>query len=110
MQVANTLAYYDTAIITGIKSFIVLAPVGYFEHFAILSDPVTEFTKLRSALHKQGTILAPKQADPLSPLNKWIHPFHLEKSIFSNPDPATQIWIHSNFVLYKHVTKILINS
>ncbi len=58
MQVANTLAYYDTAIITGIKSFIVLAPVGYFEHFVILSDPVTEFTKLGSALHKQGTILA----------------------------------------------------
>jgi hypothetical protein len=79
MQVANTLAYYDTAIITGIKSFMVLAPVGYFEHFAILSDPVTVFTKLRSALHKQGTSLAPKQVDPLSPLNKRIHPFHLDR-------------------------------
>ncbi len=28
MQVANTLAYFDTAIITAIKSFIVQAPVG----------------------------------------------------------------------------------
>ena len=27
MQVANTLAYYDTAIVTAVKSFIVLAPV-----------------------------------------------------------------------------------
>ncbi len=26
MQVANTLAYYDMAIITAVKSFIVLAP------------------------------------------------------------------------------------
>ncbi len=26
MQVANKLAYYDTAIITAVKSFIVLAP------------------------------------------------------------------------------------
>jgi hypothetical protein len=26
MQVANTLAYYDTAIITAVKSFIVQAP------------------------------------------------------------------------------------
>jgi hypothetical protein len=26
MQVANTLAYYDTAIITAVKSVIVLAP------------------------------------------------------------------------------------
>jgi hypothetical protein len=29
-----------------------------FEHFAILLDPVTKFIKLRSALHKQGAILA----------------------------------------------------
>jgi hypothetical protein len=27
MQVANTLAYYDTAIITAVKSFIAQAPV-----------------------------------------------------------------------------------
>ncbi len=31
-----------------------------FEHFALLPDPVTEFLKLGSALHKQGAILAPK--------------------------------------------------
>ncbi len=37
-----------------------------FEHFAILLDPVTELIKRRSALHKQGAILTPKQADPLS--------------------------------------------
>jgi hypothetical protein len=37
-----------------------------FEHFAILPDAVTEFIKRRSALHKQGAILAPKLADPLS--------------------------------------------
>jgi hypothetical protein len=46
-----------------------------FEHFALLPDPVTEFLKLRSALYKQGAILVPKQADPLSPLNKRFHPF-----------------------------------
>ncbi len=45
-------------------------PVGYFEHFAILPDPVTEFTKLGSALHKQGTILVPKQAEPAFPLEQ----------------------------------------
>ncbi len=50
-----------------------------FEHFAILPDPVTEFLKLGSALHKQGTILAPKQVDPLPLWNKQIHPFHLDK-------------------------------
>ncbi len=53
-------------------------PVVYFEHFAILLDPVSEFTKFGSALHKQGTILVPKQADPLSLLNKQIHRFHLD--------------------------------
>ncbi len=41
-------------------------------------DPVTESLKLGSALHKQGAILAPKQAHPLSLLNKRIHPFHLD--------------------------------
>jgi hypothetical protein len=30
MQVANTLAYYDTAIITAVKSFIVQAPAGEY--------------------------------------------------------------------------------
>jgi hypothetical protein len=30
MQVANTLAYYDTAIITAVKSFIVQAPGEIF--------------------------------------------------------------------------------
>jgi len=50
-----------------------------FEHFAILPDPVTEFIKLRSTLHKQDTILAPKLVDPLSLLNKRIHPFHLDR-------------------------------
>ncbi len=28
MQVANTLAYFDTAIITAVKNFIVHSPVG----------------------------------------------------------------------------------
>jgi hypothetical protein len=32
MQVVNTLAYYDTAINTAVKSFIVQAP-GYFSVF-----------------------------------------------------------------------------
>ncbi len=41
-------------------------------------DPVTEFLKLGSILHKQDAILAPKQADPLSLLNNLIHPFHLD--------------------------------
>ncbi len=53
-----------------------------FEHFATLPDLVTEFIKLKSALHRQGAILAPKQADPLSLLKKRLHPFYLE-SIFS---------------------------
>ncbi len=58
-------------------------------------DPVTEFLKLRSTLHKQSAILGPKQADPLSLLNNLIHPFHLESvylltSRSSNPisDPC----------------------
>jgi hypothetical protein len=58
-------------------------------------DPVTEFLKLGSALYKQDAILAPKQAHPLSLLNKRIHPFHLESvylltSRSSNPvsDPC----------------------
>ncbi len=71
-----------------------------FEHFVILLDPVTERIKLRSALHKQGAILALKQADLLYILNKQIHYFHLNR-VFS--DPATLIWIHAIFVLYKHV-------
>jgi hypothetical protein len=34
MQVANTLAYYDTAIITAVKSFIVRAPgANVTKHF-----------------------------------------------------------------------------
>jgi hypothetical protein len=71
-----------------------------FEHFAIILDPVTEFIKFRSALHKQGAILALKQADLLSILNKRIYYFHLNR-VFS--DLATLIWIHAIFVLYKHV-------
>jgi hypothetical protein len=57
-----------------------------FEHFVILPDLVIELIKLRSALHKQGTISAPKQADPLSLLNKQIHPFHLDRV-------SSQTWI-----------------
>jgi hypothetical protein len=53
-----------------------------FEHFATLTDIVTEFIKLRFALHRQGAILAPKQVDLLSILKMWLHPFYLE-SIFS---------------------------
>ncbi len=79
-------------------------PVGYFEHLAILPDPVTEFTKLGSALHKQGTILVPKQVDPAFPLEQADPPLSFRWSIFSNPDPATRIWIHAIFVLYKNVS------
>jgi hypothetical protein len=57
-----------------------------FEHFTILPDPITEFIKRRSALHKQYAILAPKLADPLSLLSIQIHPFYLD-SVFS------QTWI-----------------
>jgi hypothetical protein len=35
MQVANTLAYYDTAIITAIKSFIVQAPRIRFASYVV---------------------------------------------------------------------------
>jgi hypothetical protein len=74
-----------------------------FEHFALLPDPITEFLKLKSALHKQGAILVPKQADPLSPLNKRIHPSSLYRVASQNPDPVTLIRIHVLFVLYKQV-------
>jgi hypothetical protein len=37
MQVANTLAYYDTAIITAVKSFIVLAPGHVCKSLAFLA-------------------------------------------------------------------------
>jgi hypothetical protein len=37
-----------------------------FEHFALQTNPVIEFIKLKSALCKEGTLLAPKLADPLS--------------------------------------------
>ncbi len=33
-----------------------------FEHFALQTDPVTEFIKLGSALFKEGATLAPKLA------------------------------------------------
>jgi hypothetical protein len=75
-----------------------------FEHFVTSLDPATEFIKVGSTLHRQGAILVTKQVYLLSPLKKRIHPFHLDKSILSNPDPATLIWIHSIFVLYKHVS------
>jgi hypothetical protein len=58
--------------------FVMKVSCGIFEHFAMLPDPVTEFIKLGSALHKQGDTLAPKLADLLSLLNKRIHPFYLD--------------------------------
>jgi hypothetical protein len=69
------------------KAFVILKPESafkhlsciIFEHFAILPDTITQFLKLGSAILKQGTILTPKQADPLSLLNKQIHPFHLDR-------------------------------
>jgi hypothetical protein len=54
---------------------------------------MTDFLKLRSALHKQGTILALKQADLLSPFNNQIHPFSLDMVSSQNPDPVTLIRI-----------------
>ncbi len=71
-----------------------LSSCRIFEQFAVLLDPVTEFKKLRSAHQKQGTIMVPKQADPL---------FSYRQSIFSNPDPATLIQIHATLVPYQHV-------
>ncbi len=62
--------------------FLSVVSCRIFEHFVILPDPDTEFIKLRSTLHKQGAILVPKQADPLSRLKKQIHPFHLDR-VFS---------------------------
>ncbi len=44
-----------------LQSLILFLSCRIFEHFATLPDPVTEFIKLGSALHRQGTILAPKQ-------------------------------------------------
>jgi hypothetical protein len=84
-----------------------------FEHFAMLTDPVTEFIKLGSTLLKQGTILGPKQADPLSLLNKQIHPFHLDRVSSQTQIQVTLILIHALFVLYKQVSwtvKIQISS
>jgi hypothetical protein len=40
------------------------------KHFATLLDPVTVFIKLRSALHKQGAIMAPKHVDPFIPIEE----------------------------------------
>jgi hypothetical protein len=37
-----------------------------FEHFALQTDPGTEFIKLGSGLFKEGATLAPKLADPVS--------------------------------------------
>jgi hypothetical protein len=54
-----------------------------FEHFATLPDPVIEFTKLRSALHRQGTILAPKQADLLSLFTEAAPPLSFRERVFS---------------------------
>ncbi len=58
--------------------FVMKVSCRIFEHFAMLPDPVNEFIKLGSALHKQGDTLAPKLADPFSLLNKQIHPFNLD--------------------------------
>jgi hypothetical protein len=63
-------------------------------------DPVTEFIKLRSALCKEGTTLAPKLAVPLSFWISGSHPFYFKV----NPDPVNLIQIHSYFVLYKDVS------
>ncbi len=84
-------------------NFFMAVSCKIFEHFATLPDPITEFKELGSALHRQGTILVPKQADLLSLLRKRLYPFYLRENIFSNPDPATMIWINSIFLLYKHV-------
>jgi hypothetical protein len=41
------------------RTFFIFLSCRIFEDFATLPDPVTEFMKLRSALHRQGAILAP---------------------------------------------------
>jgi hypothetical protein len=45
-----------------------------FEHFAIQTDPVTEFIKLRSAPFKEGTTLVPKLAGSTFFLEKQLQP------------------------------------
>ncbi len=72
-------------------------PVGYFEHFALQTDPVTEFIKLRSAPFKEGAISAPKLAGSAFLFGE-VAPPPLKL------DPVNSIQIHSYFVLYKDVS------
>jgi hypothetical protein len=98
----STVLILSVAIHDIMQSVIMLSFM-IFEHFAIIPDPVTEFLILGSALHKQGTILAPKQADLLSHLIKRIRPFYLDRVSSLNLDPVNMIRIHVLFVLYKQV-------
>jgi hypothetical protein len=45
-----------------------------FEHFALQTDPVTEFMKLRSTAFKEGATLAQKLAGSAFLLEKQLHP------------------------------------
>ncbi len=45
-----------------------------FEHFALQTDPVTEFIKLGSVSFKEGATLAPKLARSAFLLEKRLHP------------------------------------
>ncbi len=63
-----------------------------FEHFAILTDPVTEFLKLRSALHRKASFWRQIKQICL-PLKISGSTFPPRKvyllCIFANPDPVT---------------------
>jgi hypothetical protein len=60
-----------------------------FEQFALQTDPVTEFIKLRSAPFKEGTTLAQKLAGSAFLLEKQLPP---PKTRSSKPDPDPLIF------------------
>ncbi len=67
-----------------------------FEHFALQTDPVTEFIKLRSA-HSKKAPLGAKTCQIRFPFGETA-PAPLKL------DPVNLIQIHSYFVLYKDVS------
>jgi hypothetical protein len=76
-----------------LQSLILFLSCRIFEHFAILPDPVTEFIKLRSTLHRQGAILVPKQkirfpfyGNSSTPFMKREY-YHKTGSSNADPDP-----------------------
>jgi hypothetical protein len=86
MAMQRTCRHYITSCLIAISCRI-------FEHFATLPDAVTEFIKLRSALHRQGTILVTKQADLLSLLDRVV-----SQSQIQQPDGSKQYLYYINIV------------